>query len=98
MLKSSCNSQKIGFLLGVLLPVVSFLGFYFIRYGDIPLMEFIKYIYFRGVISPLISLNILPNLVAFFVFIRMDYLFSARGVLVATFLFAVVVLILKFLT
>lgn len=98
MMKPAYNSQKTGFLLGVLLPVVSFLGFYFIRYGDIPLMDFIKYTYFRGVISPLISLNILPNLVAFFIFIKADYLFSARGVLIATFLFALVVLVLKLLT
>jgi hypothetical protein len=92
------NSQKTGFLAGIVLPVVSFLIFYLFRYRDIPLVEFLNYIYFRDVLSPLLSLNILPNLVLFFIFIRKDYLFSARGVLLATFLFAGVVFLLKILS
>ena len=57
--------------------------------------EFLEYTYFRGILSSLLSLNILPNLILFYLFIRKDYLFSARGVLIATFLFAGLVLIIK---
>ena len=84
--------------MGVILPVVSFISFYLIRYGDIPLREFLNYIYFREVISPLLSLNILPNLILFLFFIRLDYLLAARGVLMATFLFAGIVLLLKIIS
>jgi hypothetical protein len=98
MQKPAYNSLKTGFILGIVIPVVSFLGFYLVRYRSIPFSEFIIYVYFRDVLSSLISLNILPNLILFFIFIRMDYLFSARGVLFATFLFAGIVFIVKFST
>jgi hypothetical protein len=89
------NSQKTGFFLGILFPLIFLSGFYLYRYSDIPVAEFIRFIYFREILSPLVSLNILPNLILFFIFIRLDYLFSARGVLLATFLFAGLVMVLK---
>lgn len=95
MQKLAFNSQKTGFLSGLILPVVSLIIFYLFRYRDITLTEFLEYTYFRGVLSSLLSLNILPNLVLFYLFIRKNYLFSARGVLLATFVFAGLVLIIK---
>jgi len=92
------NSQKAGLLLGLLLPVISFFIFYLVRFREIPLPEFVNMVYLRNVLSPLLSLNILPNLLLFFVFIRKDYLLSAKGVLLATFLFAIGVFILKVLS
>lgn len=89
------NSQKTGFVIGMILPVVSFLIFYFIRYSDISLKEFVSFVYFRDILSPLLTLNILPNLAVFFLFIRKDFLLSARGVLLATFLFAGLVFVFK---
>lgn len=97
MQRPELNSQRTGFIAGIILPLISFFLFYLFRYGEIPLIEFIKYVYFRQVLSPVLSLNILPNLIIFYLFIRKDYLRSARGVLLATFLFAGVVLLIKVL-
>lgn len=97
MQRPASNSQKTGFVLGIILPVVSFLVFYFYRYREIPVVEFLRLTYFSDVLSPLLSLNILPNLIIFFIFIRKDYLLSARGVLIATFLFGGMVLFFKVL-
>jgi hypothetical protein len=98
MQKPAYNSLKTGFILGIFIPLASFLGFYLVRYRSIPFSEFITYVYLRDVLSSLISLNILPNLILFFIFIRMNYLLSAKGVLIATFLFAGIVFIVKFST
>jgi hypothetical protein len=95
MQKMVFNTLKTGFILGVLLPLISLTAFYLFRYNDIPVSEFLRFIYFRDILSPLLSLNILPNLILFFIFIRTDSLFSARGVLLATFLFAGLVIIFK---
>jgi hypothetical protein len=89
------NSRKAGFFLGIMVPLISLTAFYLFRYNDIPVVEFLKFIYFRDILSPLISLNILPNLILFFIFIRKDFLLSARGVLLATFLFAGLVMVFK---
>lgn len=98
MQKPEFNSQKTGFVSGIILPVISFFIFYLIRYGGVPMTEFLKYTYFRGILSSLLSLNILPNLIVFYLFIRKDYLLSARGVLLATFLLAGLVLIIKLIS
>lgn len=95
MKRPASNSLKTGFISGVILPVISLLVFYLYRYSEIPLFEFLRYVYFREVLSPLLSLSILPNLLLFYIFIRKDFLLSARGVLAATFLFALIVLIIK---
>lgn len=79
----------------MILPLISFIIFYLVRYRHIPVNEFFDFVYFRGVLSPLLSLNILPNLILFYIFIRKNYLLSARGVLIATFFFALMVLFIK---
>lgn len=95
MQKPEFNAQKTGFILGIALPAISFFVFYLVRYRDISLVEFLNFVYFRHVLSPLLSLNILPNLILFYFFIRKDYLLSARGVLIATFMFALIVFGIK---
>jgi hypothetical protein len=95
MQRQAYNSLKTGFIPGILLPLVSLLVFYLYRYSDIPMVEFGRFIFFRDLLSPLISLIILPNLLLFFIFIRKDFLLSARGVLLATFFFAGLIMVLK---
>ncbi|TVR72600.1 MAG: hypothetical protein EA408_06585 [Marinilabiliales bacterium] len=98
MRKPELNSQTTGLVAGLVLPLLTFLVFYLIRYGDISIPEFIRYVWFRGILASLLSLNILPNLAIFYLFIRKNYLFSARGVLFATFSYAGVILIVKVLS
>ena len=98
MQKPELNSQKTGLIAGIVLPLISFVLFYLFRYREIPFFEFIRHIHSREILSPLLSLNILPNLILFYLFIRKDYLFSARGVVLATLLFAVIVLFFRVLT
>lgn len=89
------NSQKAGFTGGIILPLVALLAFYLYRYNSIPIAEFFRYVYFRNILSPLLSLTVLPNLLLFFLFIRNDFLHAARGVLMATIALGVIVLIIR---
>ncbi len=95
MRKPELNSQKTGVFAGLIIPLVSFILFYLFRYGHIPFLEFLRYVWFRDILAPLLSLNMLPNLLIFYLFIRKNYLLSARGVLVATFIFAGIILLFK---
>jgi hypothetical protein len=98
MQKLEFNSQKTGFFFGIILPVIALLVFYFFRYRTIPVAEFFRFVYFRNILSPLVSLTVLPNLLLFFLFLRSNFLQGARGVLLATFVLAVVVVIIKALS
>ncbi len=47
-------------------------------------------------LGSLIALGALPNLLAFFLFLRKNYVYHARGVLMATLIAAVCIAIIKF--
>jgi hypothetical protein len=98
MQKLEFNSQKTGFFLGIILPVTALLAFYFFRYRAIPIAEFFRFVYFRNILSPLVSLTVLPNLLLFFIFLRSNFLRGARGVLLASFVLTIVVVIIKALS
>jgi hypothetical protein len=93
---SKWNNIKLGLALGLLAPVITFFAFYFIRYPLLDLVKYIDFVFKQHVLSPLMSLCGIPNLLIFFVFIWRDFYFSARGVLLATFILAVVVFVIKF--
>ncbi len=86
----------IGAILGIVVPLIAFVIFYFVRYSDLSLGEFLKVYKNLGILTHILSLSVLPDLLVFFGFIQMNYLKGARGVLLATFLFAFTVLIVRF--
>jgi hypothetical protein len=96
MKKPNLNSIWIGVLAGILMPVIALMAFYLARYGDLNLVEFVKGYKSLGILTHIISLAVLPDLLIFFIFIRYNLLKSARGVLLATFLFTFVVVFIRF--
>ena len=91
------NNLWIGLGAGILLPVIALILYYFARYSDLGLVDFFKVYRNLGILTHIISLSVLPDLLVFFLFIRKNYLRSARGVLLATFLFTFTVLCIRFL-
>ncbi|MDO4881097.1 MAG: hypothetical protein Q3983_07440 [Capnocytophaga sp.] len=59
--------------------------------------ETIQIAYEERTLSAIIGLGALLNLLAFFGFIRLSFDYKARGVLIATFISAFIILILKFI-
>ncbi|MDD4645448.1 MAG: hypothetical protein PHY99_05630 [Bacteroidales bacterium] len=91
------NNLWIGIATGILVPFMTLTCYYFARYSKLSVAEFITVYKSLGILTHIISLSVLPDLLLFFLFIRRDYLKSARGVLLATFLFTFTVLLLRFL-
>ncbi len=85
-----------GALLGILLPAVALYVFYKIRYDHMLLGNFLRSFHTMGILTHIISLSVIPNLILFFLFMRKNYLKGGRGVLLATFVFAFMVLIIRF--
>ena len=85
----------IGFLVGLL---ATFLGFYlyveFVLGGSF--QESLAVINKKNLYGQVLSIAAIPNLFAFFVFIKKRQDYKARGVLIATFLVAFLILILQF--
>jgi hypothetical protein len=51
----------------------------------------------ENLLSPLLSLCAIINLGVFFMFIRINHLHSARGVILSTFIYGVTIVALKFI-
>lgn len=89
------NKQIVGFMAGIIVPFLTTYIIYRIRYfGGRSFIDFIDAMLTLNSFGKLLSLSVVPNLLLFFMAIWTDRLMAARGVLVATVLFGIVMLII----
>lgn len=86
----------LGTLSGVFIPLMFFILVYFVREPEMKLGNFISRLYNLKALPKLVSLCLLPNLILFFAFLRKDFLYASRGVILSLFIYAVIILVLKF--
>jgi len=96
-IRTRVNTITFGLLAGLVVPLLALAVFYLISSSDKTFPAFLDFIVSRKKLSSLISLAVVPDLLVFFIFIWLEYLYSARGVLAAVFLFALIVVLTKFL-
>ena len=86
-----------GFIIGLIAPLFGFYFFnlIFFHYWSIP--QFINHVLELNVIAPVLSLSIIFNGAVFFLFLRLETEYSARGVLLATMLYGIAVIYFKFM-
>jgi hypothetical protein len=89
------NSVITGLIPGLILPVVTLIIIWLVRYEG-GFLHFLAIFQRLGVLSKLLSLAVIPNLLLFFLFLWLNRPFSARGVIFATLIMAFVMLVLKF--
>lgn len=94
--KSLLNNLWIGLIIGFIVPFFAILIFHLSTYPEMSFKEFYAQIFGMDILPALLSLCGVPNLLMFFIFIWTNKLKSARGVLLATFIYTVVVFIIKF--
>ncbi len=86
----------IGILAGLIGPVLGVIGFYIVNFSHSPFLDFFKMAAEKNLLSPLLSLCAILNLGVFFLFIRANKLYCARGVILSTFIYGVIIISLKF--
>ena len=85
-----------GVLLGIIAPIILFV-FITVFYLEYDLMSFIKNKVNDINLPKIISLSLLGNLALFFLKLKFNKEEQSRGILFSTFLYGVVIVILKFL-
>lgn len=93
---SKINNLKLGLTLGILAPVLTMLIIYLIQFTDYGLQELVDMLVSKKIFTKIVSLCVIPNLALFFFFLNKNYFYSARGILMATVLFALFIFITKF--
>lgn len=88
------DAVSTGLVIGIVAPVLAFLVYYFAKFNSYSLEELIRHIILLRLLSPVISLSLTANLLAFFIFIWLKMDNAAKGVLLATFLYGAVIVFL----
>lgn len=90
------DSMLLGIPAGLLGPTLGILIFYFINFTGDSFSAFIDASVKEKLLSPLLSLSAVINLGIFYLFIHFEYYYAARGVILSTLLYGLVIVILKF--
>lgn len=85
----------IGILIGIIGNVLG-IGLYILLFSKLSVEETLKAAIRQGFVGGLIALGAVVNLVAFFIFIKKNRLYEARGVLIATLVSAIIIVVSKF--
>ncbi len=91
------NKFWIGLALGIILPLIVFLLVYLFGYSGTPFGEFLEYAFVMRALPKILSLCAIPNLAIFYFFLNREYWSATRGVIAATLLCTLGVVIIKFL-
>ena len=95
-MRSKLDSPFVGLFLGILIPVIGMLIFYKTNFNTLDIKEFFEHVERLNKTPQLISLSVVANLGLFFLFIWKKFYYSAKGVIIATFLYTMFVLIIKY--
>jgi hypothetical protein len=90
------NHFLTGFISGLLAPLIGFYIYYLISFRYMGFRSYISRLTEFGLASGVISLSLIANLIVFFYFIRAKTDRSAQGVIGATFLYGMLIVILKY--
>lgn len=88
----------IGFVFSMCMPVIAFSCYYLINYRYMTIPHFINYLRMGETYTPLISLSVVANLLPFYIFINKERYAATKGVIAATFIWAALIICLKFFT
>lgn len=87
----------LGFVPGLLCPLLAFIFFYLLQMRMMSLQEYIAFSKYPAMAAKILSFGCIINLGLFFAFITKDYYNAARGVILATILYAIPIVIFKFI-
>ena len=90
------DKLQIGLILGLLVPVLAIVVFWLFN-SEGSILTYLKGFYKVNSLAGLVSLSAIPNLLLFFIFIWTNRIRSALGVIFATLIVAVIMLLLKVL-
>lgn len=85
----------VGFIIGLIAPIIVFYGYYKLNYDFIQFNSFVTDAFVKSIFAPLLSLCVIINLGIFYFFYWKYLNYAARGVIGATFVYAILVFIVK---
>ena len=95
-MKGKFDNQIVGFICGMIGPLIGGFLYYLMLFRHLALQEYIQMMINSDSVAPIISISAVFNLLVFFVFIWLKMDRSARGVILATFMYVLAVVLIKY--
>ena len=92
---SSFDRLWIGFVVGLLLPILVFYLYYLISYSTVHFGAYIMTLHISRLLFKVISLCVLADLPVFHIALQLKWMRTSRGIVMACFLFAFSVLLYR---
>jgi hypothetical protein len=90
------NNILVGLLFGLIVPFLALMIVYLTGFPGFRFIDFFRFTMSKNILQNLVSLCGLANLPLFYLFIRSESYESVKGVILATFILVLLVIILKF--
>jgi len=84
-----------GLTVGILIPLSIFFGIYLARYNEVAVQEYLRQLWQLRLTFKILSLCGFANLLLFFYFYRKKMDQAARGIIFATFVYALIFLLFE---
>jgi hypothetical protein len=86
------DKQYIGFITGILVPMLAFFVYYKLKFANIEFTDYMISMHQYKLLFKIMSLCVLTDLVAFYLFMHFKLMRCAQGVVMACFLYALSVM------
>lgn len=93
--RASMNNIWTGTAIGLVVPFLVVFVFFKLKFPNVTIEYIIDYSIEMRALPKIISLCVIPNLGVFFLFMSKNYLLSAKGIILSTFIITLFVLVLK---
>jgi hypothetical protein len=94
---SKLDSVWLGMMVGIVLPVLAFVMFYYGSFAQVPFHFFIQYSLKIGALINILTVSLIPNFLIFALFIWRRHYSSAKGMVIASASFTVLFILLRIL-
>lgn len=94
------DNVMLGFILGFIAPFLGLYGYYFIKLRHLAdnYWQYLKFIYtYQDILTTTITFSLLANAVLFTVYVNTDKYKTAKGVFIITIIYAVPLILLKYI-
>lgn len=91
------NSYILGTILGLIVPIIALVFFNNSVTKNETFTALMNNLVSKGILASVLSMMVLPNLLLFFLFLKMEKMKSVKGVIAATIIFGIIVYIAKFI-
>jgi uncharacterized membrane protein HdeD (DUF308 family) len=90
------DNLRLGIVLGFLAPILSLVIYYFVQFSMFTVAEFLQVLVIqKSLLTALISISLVANAILFTIYINTHRDQTARGIFIATCIYAIVSLLIK---